>query len=312
MTIAWFANNKNVTGNGMGVTASGMPFDLQTIGSQHQTREALLTAKGYSSGSAVTSSGTTIGNQTTAEDGCIYWMLESDDDMYSGIRPGKSGKIEFYIVSKDPTTQLSANCYINIEPYKLKTVLNEENKEVLAVPNELVLLGSDASPRAGETKSVNLVKGHILFFDDYTPATGLYTGRIKVEENTPLQITVNPSDLDEDGRYKVTIYWIWPVTLGRILDYNDVAPICSGADKTELINYVQNSPDNFFDISSSSTESVVIETVDGVKQIKSSVLDASSATGLKKHFGELSVAYNNGDLDIGVNAEYILVEAVVN
>lgn len=310
-SIAWFTMNKEVEGQQVNMTATDLPFDIQTIGSQHQSKEALLTAKGYTSGAAVTSSGTTIGNQTTAEDGCIYWMLTSDDDMYKGIRPGKSGKIEFYIIPKDPTSQLTANCQINIEPYKLKTVLNSEGKEVVADPNELVLLGSGNSPRPAETKTVDLVKGHILFFSDYTPSTGLYTGRIKVEEDAPLSITVNPSDLDESGRYKVTIYWIWPVTLSRILDYNGAAPICSGSDQTELISYVQKAPDNFFDISSSSTESAVIEIVGGVRKLKSSVLDTSSETGLKKHFGELSVSYNNGDLDIGVNAEYILVEALV-
>ena len=295
----------------MSMTATGMTFELQTIGTQHQSTESLLISKGYSSGSEVSLNGETVGNKTTTVDNSICWMLDSDEDMYNGIRPGKSGKIEFYIVPKNPTVQLNVNCYINIEPYKLKTEIND-GKEIPVVPNELVMLGSDVSPREAELNAVDLVKGHILFFSDYSSVTGLYSGRIEVEDNDPIPITVNPSALDELGRYKVTIYWIWPVTLARILDYNGAVPICSGTDKTELIDYVQNNPDNFFDIVSSSTDTAVIETVGGVRKIKSGILDPTSATGLNKHFGELSVAYNNGDLDIGVNAKYILVEAIVN
>ena len=322
-SIAWFTMNREVEGSGAQMTSTDLPFDLKTVSNVPPNSAVpnadLLNSK-YADGETVTKKieniDTAVGNITSNTDGSIKWLLNSEDDFYKGIQPGSHGMLQFYIVPKDPTQNLTVTCHLNLTPYKMIEVEADDGNGGTVKVNQLALLNPN-SQKGSEKKAIELLKGHILFFRERNTVNDnlVYSDRLRLEANDYLNVTVTPADLaldtstDSQKGKLVTIYWVWPITMGKVLGYNDNVSICkTAADQTELDGTLCAHPEMFLDISSDSALNTVLTTTDGVKTLNASALARTGADGLEKYFGYMSIGYNNADQDIGINVNYILVE----
>lgn len=122
-------------------------------------------------------------------------------DMPEGMMaPGAYGKVTLYITSLSP---LADSCYIYLE----------------RIPE---LLSSIPQGSTREKEINNLLKGHLLFYKEYTETDG-YKGMITKE--APLYVK-----LEEKKEVAVTIYWMWPY------EYTDIPVENRNLDKEALFD----------------------------------------------------------------------------
>lgn len=246
-SYGWFINNKAVSGDRTAMKATDSDFELGAVDSggtfdTYLTAEDGILLSDIKTGSLFDriSPVSTGGGKNE-----IKWLMSSKsnfnnysgDNSPQGIQPGSSGKLSFYVIAKRDTA-------LNIT-FTLDTILytadaqpidssNTDNSDCI-IPDDL--------PEA------KLVKGHILFFEKYDDATGLYSDRI-----TDGTFDFSQPDAKAGTAYKADIYWIWPDVADQlILPENDscfiekeYGKIISDADtavfKTELASY----PEKYF------------------------------------------------------------------
>ena len=246
-SYGWFINNKAVSGDRTAMKASDSDFELGAVDSSG-TFDTYLTAEGGTLLSGIkTGSLSDIISPVSTGGGKneIKWLMSSTsnfnnysgEDAPQGIQPGSSGKLSFYVIAKrdtalDITFALDTILYTaDAQPIDDE---NTDNSDCI-IPND--------QPEA------ELVKGHILFFEKYDDAEGLYSDRI-----TDGTFDFSKPDAKEGTAYKIDIYWIWPDVADQlILPKDDICftgkeygKIISDTDtavfKTELIS----SPKKYF------------------------------------------------------------------
>ena len=182
------------------------------------------------------------------------------------------------------------------------------NASTIAVNNQII---------AKNQKAINLLNGHMLFYETKTTLTGTtdtneyYSKRIDLDSG--FTRTFNVTDAMVGAELPVVIYWIWPNTFSQIEYENGNANLIDPAmfslnqpaytlpdnsavtPRTELLSHITSHPERFFDST----------TISGKTAAElSTMLSLSNPDDIIT----LSNGYNNADQIIGETVKLLLVE----
>ena len=139
--------------------------------------------------------------------------------------PGAFGTTTLYIIPNDAEKDMDIELEFNA--YGARLTDNGEFKRL-----------SDT-----ESEADRLINGHILFF---TERNGSYRGLLKDGKMT-YSTAEHRSDLNDNGEYEVTVYWIWPEYYEQLVDTGaDGAVITDRTESDEIKEYIKEHRSEFF------------------------------------------------------------------
>ncbi len=269
VTYTWIAMNTEVGSNGTDMSISGTTYDLliparaTTYNSYDgiSTLQDDLETAGYDYNT----------NITTAQSAHLACELVNEfmyeDEYY--LMPGAYGYLTFYIKPHDGVSRVDTNIHITLDGLR-KTYVNLV----------LRLVAFEHTPENEER--FNMLKGHFLFFTERTgnnSSNYKYSGLI---EDGVLSYSTNGQSLSTDPGYtdcyKITLYWVWPVTYQDIYDNLTVDENDPKKYPSSLGTYVDDNRNYFFKTNAQSNDNNLLN--DG---------------------------YNEGDQLIGDSFHYIVV-----
>lgn len=284
-TFAWFTMNKNDDVTGGNMKSASVPFELKTEGS-----EGFLDSYLDSSYKRLDSDS---GVLTTADGQSIQWLVtdgynaknykdsETKEDN-TGIHPGSRGTLHFWIVPKDQET-IKVNYNLKITPYKKQYSTDSDGKtDYDADPSPVALGESDKN-------LADYVDSHILFFRHYD---GKYYSDM-IDDDFKEEIKFAENSSGELQPYEVTVYWVWPETLGEaVLANSSKGVICETKNGTnEVLKMLNENPSGF---------------------LKGYKGDKLAQEYITQHYSTLSIQYNNADEDIGDYIMFLMAEMTVS
>lgn len=295
-TVAWFASNRRVQGESLAVTQKDGDFELMVRGRGGYSDEILPLDESYA---RVEDGETELITSSTKQS--IQWLVTpeynignyEEDPENTGILPGSYGKLIFWVVPKDVET-LQLSFRLKLMPYRRNW--NDETGE----EEDPTLIAEDADDY---DELYGYLRGHIHFFrykgDD--PA-----GEAVAEEEAKYSSHIGDSFTEDivfsrvDGElqpYPITIYWIWPDTLGEaLLKDSDLQygkkSVCdtSGLGENEMVALFAENPEQFL---------YEYEAPGGV---------TLNQTFVKNNYTTLSLKYNEADQKIGDEIGYIVAD----
>lgn len=275
VSLAWFTLDKALDLDSFGMKSVDQPFELKTVGSKDSLKAEILDDLGYSPVADDS-------NITSDENNRIYWLLDDESGMKKSIEPGSHGTLTFYVVpNRSGDMEIQFN--IGLTGYT-------------AVDND----GKTAYEKVSDEKLEKLLNGHIMFFTNCKD--GNYSGFLYDET-----LTRTFSDCEVGVPKPVTIYWVWPNTLGQIL-LTSTDEYLSGesgvlfADESEerklFADYITQHTDSYF------------KTENGVSDADKAAIRKMLAgqTYDPSQLASLSSMYNNADETIGTSVSDLLVE----
>lgn len=215
---AWFVSSGTVTGTVGSVRIDGSSFELASMGGKGIWDEKL---DGYAKpGKEQTIGGLDL--VVTGEENDILWQISDDSHLENGaaktgISPGSSGKLEFYVIPKrDGELQLKVN--VTLAP------LTEEGIQITMEDDETLNW---------------LLRGHFLFSYECKEAAGYdskNTPTLIPYENGSFKLTFQKAVTNQP--IPVTLYWKWPEFLRDII-YNE-------KDGSTVKGWMHSNPSHFF------------------------------------------------------------------
>ena len=330
-TIAWFSMNKNVGTNGMGVTAAGMPFEIEVRGQYIENESDFGVINDYLSGAYGSDAVYEDGEQpdenyqyfrATALKDRIIWRKETQDEAHGhysdGLEPNSCGELKFWVVAKeagvyDPTfvfrikgyhavthnvTQNGTVVEIVDAVYEINDALGDYVTEETTLTEEVVLQKKEA---------LAFVQGHILFFRN-KDENGYYSGFLGTDRSFKLSDVYteeNGTTFALGEKKAVTVYWKWANTFEQMIydsTYSSYSPIlrnASSTDRTNLYSYMQPSNNSMF---SGLTGNDITNDLATVQ---------TNGSGSSAAVTELSNAYNDADQEIGDKVDFIMIEMTI-
>lgn len=283
-TFSWFTMNKNADVTGGDMKSVSLPFELKTEGT-----EGFLDSYLDSSYKRL---GADSGVLTTADGQSIQWLVTKDKNANNykdsetnedgtGIHPGSNGTLRFWIVPKEQQT-IKVNYNLKITPYKKQYPTDSDGKTDYDEEPSPVALGES------DKNLANYVDSHILFFRHYDGK--YYSDMIDDNFEEEIKFTENDGELQP---YEVTVYWVWPETLGNaVLENSSKGVICKTTDGTnEVLEKLNKNPGGF------------------LKDYEGGKLTQDDIT---KNYSRLSIQYNNADEDIGDYIMFLTAEMTVS
>lgn len=275
VSLAWFTLDKALDLDSFGMKSVDSPFELKTVGSKDSLKAEILDSNEYSLVSDES-------NITSDKDNKIYWLLNDESGMTKGINPGSHGKLTFYVVPNQ-SGEMEIQFNIGLTGYTA-----EDND------------GETAYEKLSDETLEKFLNGHIMFFTDYKD--GNYSGFLYDET-----LTRTFSDCQVGTPIPVTIYWVWPNTLGQILlkstdEYLSSESSVLFADESEeresFADYITKHTDSYF------------KTENGVSEADKEAIRKmlTGQTYDPSQLASLSSMYNNADETIGTNVSELLVE----
>ena len=312
--IAWFTMNKETGTGGMGVKTVGMPYELEVRGSfvensSIMTGYSLFTEEFKNGIQQEDGEGNLINIfRTGGSNEKIVWRKSATSSDYpQGLTPGSHGELAFWVIPNQ-TGVLNLKFDLDIRGY-LAVYEDDVMTDLVEVTDDLTDSEENAAIgiTGAETKkaALNYINGHILFFRNYDSATGYYSdfcGEDAIEFCD--YISGSDKTVTKDQPYPVTIYWIWVNDFGDMFlpstsqyaseplfaDLND-------DDREAVFEYLEDSKEIMF---SGINQATVTSALTEVQNSSSPTFTSSLRT--------LTVGYDNADLDIGNNIDYILIE----
>lgn len=209
------------------------------------------------------------------------------------IKPGASGTLTFYFV---PKVQKNMTAHFSID-------LQAFQKTDDAVVPDAVL---------------KLLKGHILFFRQLDPDTQKYSDPLYDASNPGvLEFDYNTADhtseKDDSGRYPITLYWVWPQTVSKVLLldgarnlYGSASLFAEQTQITNLIALMYADPALFFQYSYDNLQTDAANETAYRALLDTSLWTAETdANTQEQPLKALSDGYNNADQEIGDNVYYL-------
>ena len=275
VSLAWFTLDKALDLDSFGMKSVDQPFELKTVGSKDSLKAEILDDLGYSPVADES-------NITSDENNRIYWLLDDESGMKKSIEPGSHGKLTFYVVPNQ-SGEMKIQFNIGLTGYT-------------AVENN----GETAYEKVSDETLEKFLNGHIMFFTDCKD--GNYSGFLYDET-----LSRTFSDCEVGTPVPVTIYWVWPNTLGQILltstdEYLSSESGVLFADKSEertsFADYITEHTDSYF------------KTENGVSDADKAAIRKMLAgqTYDPSQLASLSSMYNNADETIGTSVSDLLVE----
>lgn len=244
--MAWFANNRDVTGTGMSVEAAPSPFELAAEGGKGAYDEGKIESSfeiplQESQFTVFNDENVHKGYVTTGEKTAISWAVSSDDNINNVnsdnvIEPGDSGKMVFYIIPGQDG-ELSVKLKLSLEGLVEKTLASARDSEDPSIKAAQQLLEGHVLLFADKQSAA---EGHGAYYDDWISKDGYaWTKTLSYSENSEsseknvpratlaftladtepygYQLSWSGSNLTADIAYPVTIYWIWPEIFGQYI-----------------------------------------------------------------------------------------------
>ena len=313
-TIAWFTMNKETGTSGMGVKVAGMPFELEVRGnfienSSIMTTDTMFTNE-FKSGTQQEDSEGNLVNvfRTDPNNEKIVWRKNASSAAYpQGLSPSSSGELSFYVIPNQ-TGVLDLHFSIRIRGYHA-VYENETLTDLVEITENLTDSAENAaigiSSAATKKTALKYVNGHILFFRSYDSSTDKYSGFCG-RDTIDFVDFIEGADktVTKDQAYPVIIYWKWVNDFGDMFLTSSStyasAPIFADsntADRDLIFDYLEDEDTYMF---SGMTSSAISNTLRDVQDSSS----ATFATSLRM----LTTGYDNADLEIGNNVNYILFE----
>lgn len=181
--IAWFANNRQVSGTGMGVTARG--------------QASLKISK--------TEDGDDI-DELTGDDKRIAIDYTTSAD--KPLSPGCSGSFDLYVTSSSQEDSTSFKIRTDITVKDKPVVIGEDNSEKTGYR-------TDITDESLQTAACNYANGHILIFRNKSVVNGkvTYSGLVPASFMDDTDSITNPNGISQH----YTFYWIW------VYSYSDIS-----------------------------------------------------------------------------------------
>ncbi|MBR6150243.1 MAG: hypothetical protein IKQ25_03090 [Lachnospiraceae bacterium] len=307
LTMAWFAKITDVKGASAGISAQEHGFELATKG--NHVRNAALFSKAdnsYQNGVAGTDAdmlddiadydATNNANQK------IKLQFSAGGDVEN--EPGAQGEMNFYVIPKHSGTlkvafSLNIRGFVEVEDSGTNEVtLVEIESDAFTTANT----GLTAQQITATQEALRYLKGHIFFFEEEGDPSGAnpYYYATPVTDNT---FTEEFTSAVKNKLYPVSLYWIWPATIGQITlkdggnGLREGIPIVEDdslagedTDKGKIIALVKANKANIFRTDT---------TADGFDaKIENTLLNLNDLSGW----------YNDADQMIGTYVDYFLVE----
>ena len=312
-TIAWFAVNRDVGANGMGVNVTGMPFELRTSGSAGLYDDYISRIdNGYTNDSQTGSSSAKITLQLTNSNQMEnLWQKNtppSQNDLDSikriesteyGLNPGDHGTLSFYIV---PNQGVTGSFNVHIKPviscYKTEYYTTDDVGYTAGYQKD-VITAMDTTD-ALESAAILYTNTHI----------SLYYMADEDDDGTE-EMHLIPEDgftiSNIDSETEVVIYWFWPDELSDILELDIEDMDETGA--SELRRAFFASPDDYLEkVNDSDDFSDIVISADGTESDRD--IQSQSILESPTTYNFYSNRYNNADQTIGDKVGYIMVEIV--
>ena len=289
-SIAWFTMNTQVETSGMQIAAGGPNYDI-------------LVLENGSNGRYYDSYHSLVRDQSA-----IVWQMVADNNMDNygtsegnqGIHPGSYGVISFYVKPYVDELYLSFDFEILGYSYDEKATNNAD---------KMKLLEANKSP-------AQFLNGHILLFEERTGTTEenyIYSKPILSNADMQRVISRNKYEKNADGKpTQVNIYWVWPMTLSRLIDVRTCQKIT-----------VTDSPFiNATPYSESSGTSAYDEVVDNIREYPdyyfkgvnrpANANDRLTKEAIAADYDKYGDYYDQADNDIGMEVDFILLKMSVS
>ena len=304
--IAWFVSNSKVSISGSNIQAAGSEFDLAAAGTRvnNGVYDDLLNVQ---PGTDIELSDVAYAS-TDGEHTSVTWAITEDSNMNNktetGINPGSSGSLTFYIIShKDGKLSVTLNL----------TLAGYSGTENAQKPEDLTEVEKDIQ---------QLLEGHILLFVGYDAETNSYQNWISDDAgkwNVNLGTENNNISLsrDEQGNviwsaenavrdtaYPVTLYWIWTEILSSYLvtdqQYTGNRPILFKTESDlpdDLYKKMCSTESNRYFLVTDQTEFSNVVTEGRLQQMRT---DFNPAI-----YGNMSLYYNMADQALGEKVRFL-------
>lgn len=313
-TIAWFVMSRSNTAGGMSVKAADLPFELEVRGTYIENADIMtvnsLFTDEFKNGIQQTDGEGTLINifRTGANNEKIVWRKNSQSGSDPlGLSPGSSGELAFWVIPNQ-TGVLNLHFDMNIRGYHA-VYEGDTMTELIEITDSLVDSSANAAKGIisadAKKEALKYINSHILFFRSYDSTTGLYSdfcGMDSIDFND--YISGNDKTVIKDQAYPVTIYWIWVNDIGDMFLQSTSqyasSPLFDDSDDDDReasFDYLEELKSNVF---AGMTESAITNALTDVQ-------DSSSVT-FRDSLTALTNGYDNADLDIGNNINYILIE----
>lgn len=293
-TIAWFVMNRKDALDGMSVVVrDDTPYELRVKGTTVENSTLFSSVFGdvFTNGVQLEDDEGQPVNvyQTDNTHASIFWRNTPSNSYPDGLEPSAHGALKFFVVPNSDGV-LNAHFQLSIKAYK--AVRDQQTGEVTDL-TEITSSSADADA----VKALNYLKGHILFFRDYS--NGYYSGFLGLDSiDFNDYIVGNDKSVEAGEEYPVTIYWIW---------------VNAFVDMTLDSNYSEAETPLFADDNTTDRSAMVafIAPSSGNK-VFDSMTDADITTRLNRldhnDIAALTIGYDNADLMIGNNVDYIMFE----
>jgi hypothetical protein len=310
LCLAWYVNNSEVDTAGVQIQNAEGGFELASVGTDGGYYESLLKTEDLE-WTNVWNMGEIITNlldhknalKTSDAVQQINWMMSADSNLNnsdynnSGLYPGASGNLTFYVIPNKAGTlkikfDLSTLLYQTTDEQDsdaIKVVWSDENQEYVKEISE-------------DDISAGLVSGHILFFETKNQDTGRYSDWI--QEGTFTKTF--EVDENQDGSYEaieVTIFWVWPNVVGQMLlpqkamNLNGRKVLFEDDVRKALCDDMIEANEHYF-----------YNDGDSLSEVTSDLLSSMvSGTYIAPDYTKLSHYYNRADQYIGENVQYMVL-----
>lgn len=276
--FAWFSNNKNTDATGMNVKVDAGGFELYRDTELDYESELTDYFDHTENVKAI--------EKTTPSTPSIFVQLNIENG--EKIEPGAYGHVTFYIIPKEGDNYSKYNVNLLSRGFKEseegeELVLTEENSENVK----------------------DLMKGHILFFEERTPVSGS-TGPYYYSKMITNNFEVDSEEMSLTTKggyqcYEVNIYWIWAFNIAQIVfDENNPRlhshPLFNdNEEREEIRNLIIDKPDEFF-----------------YWDIDPEIDFDENGVFFENKYVQINNGYNNGDQLIGDSIKYFVIEVIVN
>ena len=228
-TLAWFINQTLVSGDGVNLSAQDSRFELK-IEENYETSD---------SGSVVSHTET----QTSSASDTVLLYKHSNFGIQNGhgVYPGTRGSITFYIEPKVEDLD-KVICRVSLEAFQQG---NESEYDVMYHDN---ISGEDWYLKKNQDSIIKeLIQGHILLFEKQSEVNTnhYYSGRIEHGKD----ITVDLAQIkDSNGKYPVTLHWVWPLEFSNYVKTGDGGLFASEniSEMEEMIVHMNRNKNLYF------------------------------------------------------------------
>lgn len=311
--VAWFAMNKDATATGMSVTVTDA-YELEVRGNFIENSDVMTTFDAFTDEFAngiqqEDEHGTLVNIFRTGEDNQkIIWRKNASSTSYpEGLSPSSSGELSFYVIPKK-TGVLDLNFNMTIRGYHA-VYTGDTLTDVVEITDDLTDSSANAAigiTSAATAKSaLKFLNGHILFFKNYDSTTGKYSGFCGTDSISFADfIAGDDKTVIQDQAYPVTVYWKWVNDFGDMF-LTSTSPYASAPlfddlntdDRALIFDYLEDSDVYMFD---GIAPADIAAAVADIQNPSSPTFAISLRT--------LTTGYDNADLDIGNNVNYMLIE----